>query len=62
MPGLQPTQVYLRHMRVTAYRCFLPDLTGFTGRIAQDQRSAADQTRRALMLTYYNIGKLNMVE
>jgi hypothetical protein len=49
MPDLQPSQASLRHIRLTAYRCFLPDLTGFTGRIAQDQRSAADQTRRVLM-------------
>ena len=60
MPDLQPTQVTLRHLRVTAYRCFLPDLTGFTGRIAQDQRSAADQTRRLVLWSHYIICSLQM--
>ncbi len=55
MSGLQPSQVSLRHLRVAAYRCFLPDLTGFTGRIAQDQRSAADQTRRFSLCRHYTI-------
>jgi len=53
MSGLHPTQATLRRIRLAAYRCFLPDLTGFTGRIAQDQRSAAAQTRRVLMRRHY---------
>ena len=53
MSDLQSTQADLRHLRFTAYRCFLPDLTGFTGRIAQDQRTTAEQARRVLTLRHY---------
>ena len=57
----EPTQACLRRIRLTAYRCFLPDLTGFTGRIAQDQRSTAGRARRYLMLSHYSIWRLKRV-
>lgn len=43
---------------VTAYRCFLPDLTGFTGHIARDQPSAAGRTRQSRNKLYHEaLGK-----
>src|SRR5690606_42062174 len=32
IPKVDSDQARSRHMTVPAYRCFLPDLTGFTGR------------------------------
>ena len=47
--SVDSSQAALRHPELTAYRCFLPDLTGFTGLRRVEPGYQCQPTRQARM-------------